>query len=49
MKQAAGGPAEEAESEDDEPVVARAPKIPNESLKGGVERPSGGEQFGLKW
>jgi len=49
IKQVAGGPAGEEESEEEEPVANRAPKIPAKNLKGGVERPSGGEQFGLKW
>lgn len=42
--QEAGGPSED----DDEPT--RVVKTANpETLKGGVNRPSGGEQFGLKW
>lgn len=51
MKQAAGVPTEEVEvsEADDEPVERYVPKIPIKSLKGGIERPSGGDQFGLKW
>lgn len=51
MKQAAGEPAEDADpgSDSEEPVVKHVPKVPAKSLKGGVGRDSGGEQFGLKW
>lgn len=34
---------------DDEPALKHVPKVPIRSLKGGIERPSGGEEFGLKW
>ena len=37
-----------AKEEDEEPARVVKTKDPG-SLKGGVTRPSGGEQFGLKW
>ena len=51
MKQAAGAPSDDADPSeaDDEPVERYVPKVPIKSLKGGIERPSGGDQFGLKW
>ena len=51
MKQAAGVPADGADgdTEADEPAIKHVPKVPSKSLKGGIEKPSGGEQFGLKW
>ena len=53
MKQAAGAPESsdggDSGSEAEEAVVRPEPKVPLKSLKGGVERPSGGDQFGLKW
>lgn len=50
MKQAAGGPEGGSDdAEDDTPIEQYVPKVPAKSLKGGIERPSGGSQFGLNW
>jgi small subunit ribosomal protein S1 len=51
MKAALAAPSQESNSDqtdDDEPVRVVKTGDPA-SLKGGVNRPSGGEQFGLKW
>jgi small subunit ribosomal protein S1 len=45
-------PGQQQVADEDMPLPADAPKAPskrNEELKGGTGRPSGGEQFGLKW
>ena len=34
---------------DEAPVEKYEAKTPKSSLKGGIDHPSGGEQFGLKW
>lgn len=52
MKQTQGTVEGEQDSGGDateEPEIRHMPKTPVKSLKGGVGRPSGGEQFGLKW
>jgi small subunit ribosomal protein S1 len=52
MKAAEGAPeADDAGSGDptDEPIIKHVPRVPAKSLKGGVGRSSGGDQFGLKW
>ena len=49
LKAAMAGATESPDDEADEPVEKHVPQVPLNSLKGGVERPSGGEQFGLKW
>ena len=49
MKAAMAAPEKpKAKEEDEEPARVVKTKDPG-SLKGGVTRPSGGEQFGLKW
>jgi small subunit ribosomal protein S1 len=40
-------PDEKGESE--RPDLSTQPTRPKRPLKGGVDRPSGGEKFGLKW
>lgn len=51
MKAATTAPESENDEDEsiDEPGVKHVPKVPEKSLKGGVGRASGGEQFGLKW
>jgi small subunit ribosomal protein S1 len=52
MKAIAARPEPKRDEREDEAVEEPAPPLPeprHKNLKGGVERPSGGDKFGLKW
>jgi small subunit ribosomal protein S1 len=45
----AADPADKSSQKDDEPIRELAVKRRKKPLKGGTDRASGGDQFGLKW
>ena len=49
MKQAAGEPTEDDGDEDVAETERHVPKLPPKSLKGGLGKSTGGDQFGLNW
>ncbi|MCA9176787.1 MAG: S1 RNA-binding domain-containing protein [Planctomycetales bacterium] len=51
IKQTSEAPQKETTKKEEEPVEDRQATLPKHKgpLKGGVDKPSGGEQFGLKW